>query len=82
MESLEERVARLEEQVASLQRHLGVDSALVAVRPERPRLPPEFFTALRAGKKVTAIKIYREATGASLLAAKQAVDTMAREARG
>ncbi|MEO3874912.1 hypothetical protein ABGB18_39515 [Nonomuraea sp. B12E4] len=90
MESLEERVARLEEQVAHLQRLLGADSrggavqasAGGAVQARGPRLPPEFYDALRGGKTVTAIKIYRQATGASLLDAKRAVEMMAREARG
>ncbi|TMR18690.1 hypothetical protein ETD86_21135 [Nonomuraea turkmeniaca] len=79
MESVEERIARLERQVADLQRYLGID-------PERenadgPFLPPEFYEALRRGKKILAIKIYREQTGASLLEAKNTVDTMALQQR-
>jgi ribosomal protein L7/L12 len=79
MESLEERVARLERQVAELQRYLGVDPALVPA--ESSHLPPDFYQALRRGKKVLAIKIYREVTGASLVTAKKKVDEMARQAR-
>ncbi|MFG1707134.1 hypothetical protein ACFLIM_28460 [Nonomuraea sp. M3C6] len=82
MESLEDRVARLEEQVAFLQRHLGVDPELVAADANGPALPPDFYRALRDGKTILAIKIYRKATGASLLTAKNAVEDMERSARG
>ncbi|MGM1080099.1 hypothetical protein ACS0VI_28235 [Streptomyces sp. H28] len=49
--------------------HLGLHEEL----PER-----EEITALvREGKTVRAIKVYREATGADLLEAEQAVDRLA-----
>ncbi|GAA3128607.1 hypothetical protein AB0K18_17390 [Nonomuraea sp. NPDC049421] len=73
-ESLEDRVKRLEQQVASLQRYLGIqldDSGGL-------RLPPEFHEALRNGKLVKAIAIYRKETGASLVHAKKAVENMQR----
>lgn len=43
----------------------------------RPDLPSSFYDALSRGKKIQAIKIYREATGAGLKEAKDAVDRMA-----
>lgn len=79
MESLEERVARLEQQVAILQRHLGIDPALL--NADGPFLPPQFYEMLRRGKMIHAIKIYREVTGASLREAKNRVEAMARGQR-
>ncbi|MBF8188460.1 hypothetical protein ITP53_22575 [Nonomuraea sp. K274] len=78
MESVEERIARLEQQVANLHRHLGIDPALVD--DEGPFLPPEFYQALEEKKLIMAIKIYRKATGASLLVAKNTVEAMVRRA--
>ena len=41
-----------------------------------PRLPPAFFEAMSANKKIQAIKIYREATGVGLKEAKDYVDSI------
>ncbi|NBE96168.1 hypothetical protein FE391_20020 [Nonomuraea sp. KC401] len=82
MESLEERVARLERQIAHLERHLGIDPALIDSVDGDSRLPPDFYAAMRKGKKILAIKIYREATGASLMTAKKAVEEMERQGLG
>ena len=41
-----------------------------------PRLPPAFFEAVAADKKIQAIKIYREATGVGLKEAKDYVDSI------
>ncbi|MEV4168614.1 hypothetical protein [Nonomuraea sp. NPDC049709] len=79
MEPLEERIARLERQVAYLQRHLGIDPAFIDSVSGGPELPPQFYQELRNGKMIKAIKIYREVTGASLLNAKNAVEAMARQ---
>ncbi|GAA2854076.1 hypothetical protein [Nonomuraea rubra] len=76
MESVEDRVARLEQQVAALQRYLGVDLS----SGERPRFPPEFYQALRRGKTIQAIAIYRKETGATLRDAKNAVEEIQRRA--
>lgn len=93
MESVEERLARLEKQVADLRRHLGIDPGPAPVAPVvpasdgrasvvpasgGPELPPRFYQELRDGKMIRAIKTYREATGASLVVAKRAVESMAR----
>ncbi|MEV5890090.1 hypothetical protein [Nonomuraea fuscirosea] len=82
MESLEERLARLEQQVAYLQRHLGIDPAFIDSAAGGPELPPQFYRELRDGKLIRAIKIYRESTGASLVVAKNAVESMARRLKG
>jgi hypothetical protein len=44
--------------------------------PHGSMLPPDFHDYLRRGKLISAIKIYREVTGASLIDAKAAVDAM------
>jgi hypothetical protein len=41
-----------------------------------PRLPPAFFEAVAADKKIQAIKIYREVTGVGLKEAKDYVDAL------
>ncbi|MCK2217031.1 hypothetical protein MF672_025035 [Actinomadura sp. ATCC 31491] len=78
MESVEDRIARLEQQVAELQRHLGLVTGAAGAASDGPALPPEFHAALRDGKTVKAIKIYRQATGASLVVAKRAVEAIQR----
>ena len=40
------------------------------------KLPPEVLGLLQAGRKIEAIKVYREATGAGLAEAKNAVEAM------
>jgi ribosomal protein L7/L12 len=63
------RLARVERKLDALLDHLGVEV------PEPHLLQVE--TMLRQGKNVQAIKAYREATGAGLREAKEAVDRMA-----
>ena len=46
--------------------------------PAGPVLPPAFDDALRQGKLIVAIKMYREATGLGLAEAKAAVDEIVR----
>jgi Ribosomal protein L7/L12 C-terminal domain len=43
-----------------------------------PVFPPSFADALRTGKLIQAIKIYREVTGVGLKEAKEAVEALAR----
>ncbi|GIH46375.1 hypothetical protein SAMN05421833_11278 [Microbispora rosea] len=78
MDSIEQRVAQLENQVAFLQLYLGIDPAIAA--GGESVLPPEFHAALQRGKRIEAVRIYRKATGASLVAAKDAVEAMMRKA--
>ncbi|MDG6104372.1 hypothetical protein Daura_10980 [Dactylosporangium aurantiacum] len=72
------RLARLERQVAFLYRHFGLDPALADVFPGADGLPPEFLAALKRHDLVTAIKLYRQATGAGLADAKETVERIAR----
>ncbi|MGX4691089.1 ribosomal protein L7/L12 [Streptomyces sp. JNUCC 63] len=60
------RLARVEHKLDLILDHLGL-------REEDPRLD-EVAALARAGRKVEAIKAYREATGAGLKEAKEAVD--------
>ena len=39
-------------------------------------VPPEVVGLLQAGRKIEAIKVYRQATGASLKESKEAIDDM------
>jgi ribosomal protein L7/L12 len=73
----EDRIARLERQVDFLFRRLGVDPS-AAFAGGGDELPMSFYDALQRGKKIQAIKIYREATGVGLKQAKDVVDAMAR----
>ena len=65
------RLARIERKVQLIMDHLGV------AEPE-PDLP-EVLHHLRHGRKIQAIKAYRQATGEGLKEAKDAVEELARE---
>lgn len=64
------RLNRLEDKVDLLLKHAGL---------EEPPLPrqDEVVALVRAGKKIEAIKVYREATGVGLAEAKAAVERLA-----
>jgi ribosomal protein L7/L12 len=60
--------ARLDRKLDALIRHAGIDL---------PKLAAEEAAALaRAGKKIEAIKLYREYTGCSLAEAKEKVESL------
>ena len=61
-------VVRTERKVDALLRHSGVDLLAVANQ--------EVESLVKAGRKIEAIKAYRELTGASLAEAKAAVERM------
>ncbi|MEZ3180172.1 hypothetical protein KYY02_16210 [Streptomyces pimonensis] len=62
------RAARVERRLDAVMRHLGVQEEV----PGRD----EILALVRQGKRVRAIKLYRETTGADLVEAKQAVDRL------
>ncbi|MFI5621941.1 ribosomal protein L7/L12 [Nocardioides sp. NPDC051685] len=66
---LTRRLNRLEDKVDLLLKQAGL---------EEPPLPrqDEFVALVRAGKKIEAIKVYREATGVGLAEAKRAVEQL------
>ena len=59
----------------------GGPGGLGLANPDREAdwLPEALYDALRRGKTIEAIKIYRQVTGAGLKEAKSAVEAMARE---
>ncbi|MER6128768.1 ribosomal protein L7/L12 [Streptomyces sp. NPDC001795] len=62
------RIARVEQKLDLILGHLGIDHADPAL---------DQVTALvRDGKKIQAIKVYREITGADLVEAKEAVERL------
>ncbi|WP_026197001.1 hypothetical protein [Sciscionella marina] len=69
------RIVRLEAQVAYLAGQLGVGPEELEAHAA-PDVPAEVRRLAAEGKKIKAIKVYREATGASLAAAKRAVDAV------
>lgn len=62
------RAARIERGLDAVMGHLGLHEEI----PERD----EILALVRRGKKIQAIKLYRETTGADLVEAKQAVDRL------
>ncbi|MEU8658641.1 hypothetical protein [Actinoplanes philippinensis] len=64
-----ERLARVERKLDALLRHHGIDVA-------EPELP-EILEHLRRGRKIHAIKAYRDQTGATLADAKATVERLA-----
>ncbi|MFJ2738172.1 ribosomal protein L7/L12 [Streptomyces sp. NPDC087440] len=67
--NVERRLARLERKVDLLLDHLGV------AEPELPGME-RVHELIRQGKKIEAIKVYRELTGEGLKEAKDTVDRM------
>lgn len=65
------RIATIERKLDAVMAHLGV----AAPAPEEP----EVVRLLELGKRIEAIKVYRERTGLGLAEAKGAVDEIARE---
>jgi ribosomal protein L7/L12 len=65
------QLARVERKLQLVLDHLGI------VEPE-PHLP-EVMNHLGNGKKIQAIKAYRQATGEGLVEAKEAVERLARQ---
>jgi ribosomal protein L7/L12 len=71
-----ERV-RTARRLAAIERTLDAVAAHLGVTVTEPELP-EVMLLLEEGKQIAAVKAYREATGADLLTAKNAVDELAR----
>lgn len=75
IEELMRQVKRQGELIEGLYRHLGIGQ-LGAASLNDP--PSEIVDALRAGNTITAIKLWRDRTGAGLKEAKDAVEELAR----
>jgi ribosomal protein L7/L12 len=75
MATVESRARRLERRMCRLEHRLGLLLAHHGVPDDDPVMA-EVADLVRAGHHVPAIRKYREATGAGLLEAKQAVDRL------
>lgn len=69
------QVARVERRLDRTERKLDAIMAHLGIHEPQPDLP-EVVALLREGKKIQAIKAYRERTGAGLKEAKDAVETL------
>ncbi|MCX5049665.1 MULTISPECIES: ribosomal protein L7/L12 [unclassified Streptomyces] len=73
--SIESRISRQDKRVARIEHKLDLILDHLGLR-EREPWADEVDALLRDGKKIAAIKVYREATGAGLKEAKEAVDKL------
>lgn len=71
----DDRITRLETQVAYLANRLGVSPEELDSHSQKPA-PKAVGQLLAEGHRIEAIRAYRQATGASLKAAKRAVDSL------
>ncbi|MEU5537273.1 ribosomal protein L7/L12 [Streptomyces sp. NPDC020362] len=69
------RFTRADERLARVERKLDLIIQHMDLREELPRMD-EVNALVREGKKIQAIKVYREATGAGLKEAKEAVERL------
>ncbi|MEV4825676.1 ribosomal protein L7/L12 [Micromonospora sp. NPDC049274] len=65
--------------LAVVERKLDLIMAHLGIREPEPEAPAEVLQELLAGRKIQAIKVYREVTGAGLREAKDAVELLARQ---
>jgi ribosomal protein L7/L12 len=75
-----QRIRTLENQVAYLFRHLGLDPA-AAVPVASGVMDPEVVALINGGNKIQAIKVLRDRTGLGLAEAKDAVEGFERRYR-
>lgn len=68
---LRKRVKNLEEQVGMLMKKFNLK-----LEARGDEIPPEVYDWLLQGKKIEAVKAYREATGASLKTAKEVIESL------
>jgi hypothetical protein len=65
-------------QSAAVERKLNLIMHHLGIREPEPDVPAGVLEELIAGRKIKAIKVYRDSTGAGLRQAKDAVDLLAR----
>lgn len=73
--SIENRISRADKRVARVERKLDLILDHLGLREQEP-WSDEVAALLRDGKKIQAIKVYREATGVGLKEAKEAVERL------
>jgi ribosomal protein L7/L12 len=72
-----EALARIERKLDLVMQHLGLhDSAFHHAAPPGPDPLTEVLALIAQGKKIQAIKVYRERTGVGLKEAKDAVERL------
>ena len=72
-------VDRQAQRLAAVERKLDLIMTHLGIREPEPDIPGAVLQELLAGRKIQAIKEYREATGAGLKEAKDAVELLARQ---
>lgn len=73
--AVERKVSRMERRLTGLERKLDAVIGHLGVEIAEPEMP-EVHAFLEQGKKIEAIKAYRERTGADLKEAKEAVERL------
>ena len=75
---LESEVFELRQRVARLERHIDFLTQAMGLTYEDklPAVSPQLIDLLRRGKKIMAIKVYRQTTGATLKAAKEYIESL------
>ncbi|MGI5376847.1 ribosomal protein L7/L12 [Streptomyces sp. CA-251387] len=74
--TIQSRVSQADQRVARVERKLDLIIDHLGLRADDPRMN-EVVALVRDGKKIQAIKVYREITGAGLKEAKDAVEGIA-----
>ncbi|MDF3146116.1 MULTISPECIES: ribosomal protein L7/L12 [unclassified Streptomyces] len=73
--TIQSRISRTDQRVARVEHKLDLILDHLGLRADDPRMD-EVLALLRNDKKIQAIKVYREITGAGLKEAKDAVERM------
>lgn len=75
---LEEEVVQLRQRVATLEHQVALLMQTLKVHYREPHstASPELLDLIHRGRKIEAIKLYREATGAGLKAAKDFIESL------
>lgn len=76
----DDRITRLEAQVAFLAQRLGISAEELKLHESKP-VPSEVQDLVNRGRKLEAISVYRDATGASLKSARAVVDQLSSDTR-
>ncbi|MGN9755770.1 ribosomal protein L7/L12 [Streptomyces sp. SD31] len=74
--TIQSRISRTDQRVARVERKLDLVLDHLGLQADEPRMD-EVLALLRNGKKIEAIKVYREITGEGLKEAKDAVERLA-----
>lgn len=73
---LKQRLAKLERQMAFVLRNSGLEYPLEQLGEPGSWVSPEIVDLVRQGKKIQAIKLFRQETGAGLKDAKEFIESL------